>query len=99
MVRNWCEKCGYTYGGGLAIGAGEMIGRGKLPEMPKGLAGNMLSGLERIANAVNASQTIEDIYADASGFPRVLYMAIANMHWMPMAKKNGLKKRDLFLLK
>ncbi len=99
MVRSWCEKCGYTYGGGLAIGAGEMMGIGKLSEMSKGPAGNMLKGLEKLGSAANVSQTTEDIYADASGFPRVLYMAIANMHWMPMAKKNGLKKRDLFQLK
>ena len=99
MVRSWCEKCRYIYGGGLAIGAGEMMGSGKLTEMRKGPAANMLIGLEKLGNVISNSQTIEDIYADASGFPRGFYMACANMSWMPMAKKNGLKKRDLYQLK
>ncbi|MCR5251800.1 MAG: hypothetical protein K6E50_14470 [Lachnospiraceae bacterium] len=96
MVGAWCEKCGYVYGGGLAIGAGEMMGNGKLAEMPKGPAGNMIKGLEKLGNAVSESRVAGDIYADASGFSRGMYMACANFSWMPQARKNGLKKRDLF---
>ncbi|MBQ4311259.1 MAG: flavodoxin family protein [Oscillospiraceae bacterium] len=95
MVRSWCDKCGFRYGGGLAIGAGEMMGSGNLSEIPNGPAKNMLSGLEKIGRAVDASEVIEDIYADAYRFPRAFYIAAANLSWPADAKKNGLKKKDL----
>lgn len=27
MVKTWCEACGIEYCGGIAIGAGDMMGR------------------------------------------------------------------------
>ena len=97
MFKRWSENCGYTYGGGLAVGAGEMVGS---MMKPGGAAGgpsyNASMGLERLAEAVNASASIEDIYADAFKFPRKAYMFLANLGWPRDAKKNGLKKKDLF---
>ena len=30
IVKNWCSRMGFPYGGGLAIGAGEMMGSLKI---------------------------------------------------------------------
>ena len=96
MVRTWCVKCGFTYGGGLACGAGEMMGMMlAAPDISKGPAHNIATGLKELSAAINTSSTTEDFYADAYKFPRFLYMLAANSSWPRGAKENGLKKKDL----
>ena len=92
MVKDWSDKCGYDYCGGVAIGAGEMMG---MVMGPKGPAKNVVKGLDKLAAAINTSAMIEDFYADAHLFPRCLYILAANSGWPKGARKNGLKKRDL----
>ena len=36
IVKNWCSKMGFFYGGGLAIGAGEMLGTLKKVPLDQG---------------------------------------------------------------
>lgn len=95
MVRTWCEKCGFIYGGGLAIGAGEMIGS-IITSTDKGPAKNAAEGLNKLSAAINDSKEIEDIYTDAYRFPRSLYMFAADSGWPRGIKKNGLKRKDLY---
>ncbi len=95
MVKTWCEKCGYIYGGGVAIGAGEMIGS-VIVSTDNGPAKNAAKALERLSAAINDLKDIDDIYADAYKFPRALYMLAASSGWPRAAKKNGLKRKDLF---
>ncbi|MBO4458086.1 MAG: flavodoxin family protein [Butyrivibrio sp.] len=96
MVRDWCGKCGYEYCGGIAIGAGEMMGAMmKAADIKKGPTRNIASGLDALAKAISSSSSIEDIYADAYKFPRAIYMFIANSFWPRRGKENGLKKKDL----
>ena len=95
MVKTWCEKCGYTYGGGVAIGAGEMIGS-LITSTDKGPAKYAAEALKKLSSAINDSEDIEDIYADAYRFPRALYMLAADSGWPVGAKKNGLKRKDLY---
>ncbi len=77
MVKSWCDKCGFEYCGGIAIGAGEMMGQ-VLQFGSKGPAKNVFSGLEELAKAIDKSAAIGDIYADAYHFPRFLYFMAAN---------------------
>lgn len=95
MVKTWCEKCGYTYGGGVAIGAGEMIGS-VIASTDKGPATYAAQALDKLSSAINDLEDIEDIYADAYRFPRALYMFAADSGWPKGAKKNGLKRKDLY---
>ena len=96
MVRDWSDKCGFDYCGGLAIGAGEMMGMFMNPKSnAKGPGKNVTGGIDRLARAINTGSRIEDIYADAYRFPRWLYMFAANLGWPKAGKKNGLKKKDL----
>ncbi len=94
MVKSWCEKCGYTYGGGVAIGGGEMTGS-VITSTDKGPAKNVAEGLDKLSMAINDSKEIEDIYADPYRFPRALYMFAASSGWPIAARKNGLKRKDL----
>jgi len=96
MVKDWSDQCGYDYCGGIALGAGEMMGmfmnqKGNV----KGPAKKVGDGLNRLARAINTRSRIEDIYADAYRFPRWLYMFAANSGWPKAGKNNGLRRKDL----
>lgn len=95
IVKNWCDKMNFTYGGGLAVGAGEMLGNlGSVPinQGPNKMLGE---GLEKMAAAINEKQIFENIFVEPSGFPRWLYMLAAGKGWAPAAKKNGIKRREI----
>ena len=97
MVKLWCDKCNFTYGGGLAIGAGEMMtGFMDAKNIDGGPTRNVAAGFRELASAINESKQIEDIYADSNKFPRSLYMLIANSTWPKGIKINGLKRKDLY---
>ncbi|HAV90856.1 hypothetical protein [uncultured Eubacterium sp.] len=97
MVKLWCDKCNFTYGGGLAIGAGEMMtGFMDAKNIDGGPTRNVAAGFRELASAINESKQIEDIYADSNKFPRSLYMLIANSTWPKGIKRNGLKRKDLY---
>ena len=97
IIKTWSETCGSQYCGGLAIGAGEMLKMMMRSEnIDKGPSKNMAEGTKRIAAAINEGQAIEDIYADPFKFSRKMYIFCANASWPLDAKKNGLKKKDLF---
>ena len=91
FVRNWCDGCGYTYAGGLAVGAGAM--NAQLLKLPP--AKNAVAGLERFASAILDKRCINDHYEDSFRFPRAAYVFAANRSWLPKGKKNGLTKEDL----
>lgn len=97
MVRSWCDKCGMIYSGGVAIGAGEMLGNMmKAQRIDKGPAGNVAVAFDRLVNAMNVNDGMEDVFVEPAGFPRKIYMFLANLGWPGDGKKNGLKKKDLY---
>lgn len=97
IVKTWNEACGSEYCGGLAIGAGEMLKMMMLKNhIEKGPSKNMAEGVKKLADAINAGLAMEDAYADLYKFPRGMYVFAANASWPMDAKKNGLKKKDLF---
>ena len=97
IMKTWSEACGSEYCGGLAIGAGEMLKMMMRSEnIDKGPSKNMAEGVKKIAAAINAGEAMDDVYADVYKFSRSMYMFCANASWPLDAKKNGLKKKDLF---
>ncbi len=96
IVKTWSDCCGFEYGGGIAIGAGEMMGQ-VLGFGSNGPAKYVFEGLDKLADAVNTSTTIDDIYTKANKFPRFLYFLAANSGMKKSGKQNGLKKKDLLM--
>ncbi len=97
MIRSWCDSCGFDYSGGIAIGAGEMLGSMMSSRsIEKGPASELAGALGRLSAAVDEGSSIEDIYVGARGFSRGLYMFAANFGWPRGGRKNGLKKKDLY---
>ena len=96
-VRQWCVKMGFEYCGGLGVSAGELIGV-LMQILPfKGWPTSRIAkGMSCLQEAVNNGNKIEDLYTEPYGFPRWLYLEIANRNWNNLAKKNGLKPEDLY---
>ena len=96
-VKQWCEKTGFAYCGGLGVAAGELVG-GLMEFMPfeKGFTAGIARGEDRLAGAINEAREIEDIYSGPVHFPRWLYIAITHSGRARMAKANGMKKEDLY---
>ena len=95
IVKNWCSKMGLTYGGGLAIGAGGMLGGLRNIPYNQGPNRMMGMGINSLATSINANEVMEDRYVKPSGFPRFLYLFFANKSWLPQAKRNGIKRCDI----
>lgn len=94
MVHLWCDQCGYHYGGGLAIGAGEMLGP-MVSMHGKGPTKALEEGLKKLSTAIQSHATIPDLSIDPSGFPRCFYILAANFGFTKKAKKNGLRTKDV----
>ena len=97
QVRKWCELMNFEYNGGVAIGAGELVG-GLMKAIPleKGFTKKIAEAEDRLAEAIDDNTKIEDIYTGTESFPRFLYMAIANSGWKRMAKANGIDPKELY---
>ncbi|WP_022758693.1 flavodoxin family protein [Butyrivibrio fibrisolvens] len=96
MVKAWSEKCGYEYCGGVAVGAGEMLGKMiRIPDAYNTHARNVALALDELGKAISSSEEVADIYADAYKFSRLFYLIYGNNGWTKTAKRNGLTKKDL----
>lgn len=89
MVENWCMRCGFTFGGGLGVGAGGMWhsikdvtpGHG-----PKKTYGKHLCELaEKIDQQAEYGRTFTTV-----NFPRIAYKMAGESGWKKAAKKNGI---------
>ena len=94
MVKSWSEACGFRYCGGIAIGAGEMMGQ-VIRFGDNGPGKYVYEELVRMADAVNASAPVGDICTKANKFPRLAYVVVAHSGFTRSAKKNGLTKRQI----
>ncbi|WP_051204312.1 flavodoxin family protein [Butyrivibrio sp. VCD2006] len=96
MVKTWCEKCGFKYCGGMAIGAGEMMGQ-VLKFGSNGPGKFVYDELIRFGEAINSSEAVEDIYTKSNKFPRIAYFLAGNSGMTKSGKSNGLSKKDLMM--
>ena len=96
-VKQWCQRAHLSYCGGLGVSAGELVG--PLTEaVPFGFGPTkeIARGIKQLAEAIRENKECEDLYSEPYRFPRALYIAIANEGWNRAAKKNGLRRKDLF---
>ena len=96
-VKQWCERCGYEYCGGLGISAGELIGA-LIKTMPFGWGATKKASISMtvFAETILSGRAADDLYAEPHMFPRSWYIKIANSGWDKMAKQNGLNPEDLY---
>lgn len=92
MMQHFTEEAGLIWGQGIGIGSGGMmhsapIGSGPLTRLGK--------TLDALADTILQGHSAENITFDPN-FPRFLYMQAAHMGWRSRAKKNGLKRSELY---
>ena len=95
MLNEWCRQSGAVYCGAAAIGAGEAVGtlmRGS--NHPLWPADNAVKALGALAESIRAGRETETVYADPSGFPRWLYILIANTNWQLLKHRERTQKKS-----
>ena len=95
IVKNWCKRCNLTFGQGLGMGAGEMMGKIKNVPIGHGPKKNLGKGLNLFAENIQEGNEEENIYISPN-FPRFAFKLCATYFWNCMGKENGLKRKDLF---
>ena len=97
VIRSFCHHVNAHFRFGVLIGGGGMlVGAKDAPFMKKTL-GNLNDAFATIAQDIASTdfREIENINI-AMNFPRRLYLFMGNRGWHSMARKNGLKKKDLY---
>jgi len=94
IIKNWCEKTGVKFGGGIGQGAGEMIGRTKNLPKDKDLFKNLTCALQTMVKNIEIKQPMEVQYLSPK-FPRFLWRFMGVRNWNNLAKNNGLTKKDI----
>ncbi len=87
ILKNFCFKAGFIYGGSLAIGAGEMMSQLNNIPIDKGPNKIMGQGMKNLADSINKGEAMPDFYSKPKHFPRWVYMYIANFRFKKMLKK------------
>lgn len=96
QMKLWCCDNGFVWGQGIGCGAGEMLPFLKKVPLGHGPTKNLGDALEAFAININRRGTGEELYINPN-WPRFMWKYQANrMYWIPKAKKNGLKKKDIF---
>lgn len=91
ILENFANATKFTWGGGLAIGAGSMLA--DMPDISKGPTANVYQALIDFTNIIiNDSILNQNIYVTPK-IPRFLYFLSGNLMWKQIAKKHGVKKR------
>ena len=97
VIRSFAGHIGAEFGFGVCFGSGGMVlGAKEAPFMKKPM--KMLSdAADRMAATVtkSAKTASETVYVGVK-LPKWTYFLGGNLGWKQMAKKNGLKKRDLY---
>lgn len=95
QMKNWSLAAGLSWGQALCVGAGEMLPF--LKEIPPGHGpyGKLDKALNIFTENLLNRKTGEDLFLSPK-FPRALWRFQASHSvWLPRAKKNGLKRKDL----
>ncbi len=90
ILKNFCTKSGFIYGGSLAIGAGEMMRHLDNVPIDKGPNKIMGEGIIELSKAIDKSEIITDYYSEPKYFPMWLYMKVANYNFKKILKKEAL---------
>lgn len=96
QMKNWCVAVGLKWGQAIGIGAGEM--QPFIKDIPLGYGPNKNIGnaLKEMACNIENFESGNDIFISPN-WPRFLWRIQASLSvWYPRARKNGLKRRELF---
>lgn len=94
-IRLFAGAMGYSYGQGLALEGGPVIpmmpGRARLGKWP---LGSHHKALRALAGNIGSLGSAPDSHAQPD-MPRFMYNLAAGQYFRGLAKRNGLRRRDL----
>lgn len=94
IVKNWCLRAGLQYGQGIGQGGGEMVGAMDNVPLGKGPLKNCGKALKTLAHNIEA-RTCEENILCSPNFPRFAYHVAGTFGFWCVARKNGLKIREI----
>ena len=97
VIKSFCRHINAQYRFSVLIGGGGMMLHAKdAPFMKKTLASLNNAFSEIIRDARDSRCSGRNSICIKMNFPRRLYFFMAHMDWVRSARKNGLKKKDLY---
>lgn len=96
ILSHFCRRAKLTWGGGLGIGGGPFLHGMANISWKFSAKRPVYEGLVQLSNAIKNGQALENDLLITPKIPRKIYMAAANHQWVTEAKKNGLKKKELY---
>lgn len=96
ILAHFCRRAKLTWGGGLGIGGGPFLHGMANVSWKFSAKRPVYEGLVQLSEAVKTGQVMENDLLITPKIPRKIYMAAANHQWITEAKKNGLKKKELY---
>ena len=97
VIRSFCRQTGAEFGFGTMIGSGGMLlGTLEAPFMKK-MKEDLIGAYQRMKEGIlhDGEDSGEPVSTRAK-FPMKLYYFMGNRGWYSNAKKNGLKKKELY---
>lgn len=94
VLRNWCAKSGFVWGGGIGVGGGGGLAQMPKVESGKGPRAPIEKALGAMADTILRRETQDNCYVSVA-FPRFLYKMAAQMGWRHLIRANGGKVKDL----
>lgn len=91
VIERFSRHIGATFGFGVGIGGGGMLEAAKDAPFMKAVFAGLDDAIARMAQGMGEQNAML-----APRFPRRLYFMAGNMGWKQMARKNSLKKKDLY---
>lgn len=97
VIRSFSEKVGAEFRFGVMIGGGGMLDGAQGAPMVKKLMADIDGAFSRMKDEIISNQhgSSENVITCAK-FPKRLYYFMGGIGWNSSARKNGLKKKDLF---
>ncbi len=96
ILKNWCLRSELCFGQAIGHGAGEMLNFIEDVPLGHGPQKNLGRAVECLANNIN-SQSSGDTILFSPNFPKFAWKFMGtHFFWNVSAKKNGLKKKEIF---
>ncbi len=97
VIRSFSRKIGAFFRFGVLIGGGTMVVEAKDAPFMKKTTAKLLGTFDLMVEDIltDSRAPLEAISIQAN-FPRKLYFFMADRGWFATARKNGLKKKDLY---
>lgn len=97
VIQNFCNRLNLNWRFGVSIGCGPFIGSTKDIPIMKSLSGNVKNALQEVAKDIEANgMNKRDNMLVKPKLPTAFMLKMGASGWIYNAKKNGLKKEDLY---